>query len=108
MKNNTARFTRGNDNIFADIGVDHADEFLLKADIAVIIGRLIKDRGLTQKEAAARLGLAQPDISRILRGELGGYSLERLLGALRALGSDIEIRVKPARGARAGRIRMQA
>ena len=108
MKDKRSGFTRAGRNIFAAIGVNHADEYLLKADIAVIIGRLIRSHGLTQTAAAVRLGLAQPDVSRILRGQLSGYSLERLLAVVRALGHDIEIRVKPAKSKAPGRIRMSA
>ena len=107
MKERT-KFTRSSGNIFADLGVDNPDEHLLKADVAVLIGRLINRCGLTQTATALKLGIAQPDVSRILRGQLNGYSLEKLLAIVRGLGNDIEIKVKPARNREAGRIRMSA
>jgi predicted XRE-type DNA-binding protein len=73
-----------------------------------LIGRLINGHGLTQTAAAVKLGIAQPDVSNILRGRLSGYSLERLLTLVRDLGTDVEIKFKPARSAKAGRILMSA
>jgi predicted XRE-type DNA-binding protein len=71
-----------------------ADEHMLKARVAQIVGEMIKESGLTQRAVAARLGLAQSDLSNILRGNLKKFDLVRLLVCLRALGSDIEIKVK--------------
>jgi hypothetical protein len=60
-------------------------------------------RGLTQ--TAALIGIAQPDLSNLLRGQVRGCSVERLMGAVTALGQDIEIRIRPrGDGTRPGRI----
>src|SRR3979411_3047561 len=69
-------------NVFADLGLPNAEEHLVKADIVIAIASLIKS-----------IGLAQPDISKLLRGHFAGYSFERLFGFLRALGNDVEIKV---------------
>jgi len=85
---------RGSGNIFADLGLANADEHMLKARIVMFIGQRIEQLGLTQQAAAKRMGVSQPDVSDILRGRFEGFSLERLLGFVRALGSDVEIRLK--------------
>jgi predicted XRE-type DNA-binding protein len=85
--------TRGSGNIFADLGLADADEHMLKARIVAFLAERIKQLRLTQRAAAARMGLAQPDVSKLLRGNFDGFSLERLLGFTRALGSDVEIKV---------------
>jgi predicted XRE-type DNA-binding protein len=108
MNDKSTRFTRSSGNVFADIGLPNPDEHMLKADIAALIGRLINRLGLTQTAAAVRLGMAQPDISRILRGQLSGYSLGRLLAIVRALGNDVEIKVRPTADRRVGRLRVTA
>jgi predicted XRE-type DNA-binding protein len=92
MKQTTV--TRGGGNIFADLGLPDADEHMLKARLVLLIGTRIKQLGLTQQAAAKRMGIAQPDVSDILRGRFEGFSFERLLGFVRALGSDVEIKVK--------------
>lgn len=85
--------TRGSGNVFADLGLPDADELLVKAGLAHRIGKLIED--LTQVEAAKRLGIHQPKVSRLLRGELYGFSTEQLMRFLNELGQDIAIEVRP-------------
>ncbi len=81
-------------NPFADAGVENADEQLLKARLVSRIQDRIDERELSQTEAAKLMGLAQPDLSKILRGRFRGYSVERLMRGLSSLGSDIEIVVR--------------
>ncbi|MBB4301196.1 putative XRE-type DNA-binding protein [Rhodobium orientis] len=85
----------GSGNVFADLGLPDADEHLLKAEIVVQLKRLIAERQLTQTKAATLIGMAQPDLSNLLRGQLRGVSVERLMRALTALGQDIDIRIGP-------------
>jgi predicted XRE-type DNA-binding protein len=86
--------TRGGNNIFADLGLPDADNHMLRARLVLLIGKRIEQLGLTQQAAAKRMGIAQPDVSNILRGRFEDFSFERLLGFVRALGSDVEIKVK--------------
>lgn len=95
------KVTRGSGNIFADLGLRNASEHELKARIVLTLDRTIKDQGLTQTTAAERTGIAQPDLSKILRGNFSGFSLERLLSAVVKLGSDVEIKIKARRDNRA-------
>lgn len=90
-------------NVFADLGLPDADELLFKAQMIAGIQRLIEDAGWTQREAAKRAGISQPDLSNLLRGRLTGFSTDRLLKTLNRLGSDIEIRISTkARAPEAG------
>ena len=100
----------GTDNIFADIGLSNPEERLAKAELAWRIEETIRARRLTQVRAARILKIDQPKISRLLRGQLSGFSTQRLMHFLTLLGSDIEIVVKPAPGKtrRSGRIRVVA
>jgi|SRR5690242_6966527 len=93
MRKDDLTVIRGSGNVFADIGLPGADEHMLKAQIVLLISDVIKHRGLTQKQAASKMGIAQPDVSKILRGRFDGFSLERLLGFIRALGRDVEIKI---------------
>jgi predicted XRE-type DNA-binding protein len=85
-------------NVFKDIGVPNAEEHFIKAQLVFKIDRLMKKRGLKQKEAAGLFGVRQPDVSKMLRGEFRQFSVERLLRFLVALNQDVEIMIKPHRG----------
>lgn len=88
--------TRGSGNVYADLGFANPAEELAKADLARMICQVIRDRDLTQQQAATLMAIDQPKVSHLLRGRLGGYSLERLMDFLTALGRDVEIVVRPA------------
>lgn len=81
-------------NVFADLGLPEPEETLAKAELARQIGEIIKQRGLSQVEAARRLGLDQPKVSALMRGRLAGFSTDRLLRCLQALDYDVEIVIK--------------
>jgi predicted XRE-type DNA-binding protein len=94
-------------NVFADLDVPASSEALAKAEIAERIAAAIRERGLTQVRAASALGVDQSDISDLVRGKLKGFSTERLLRFLTALGRDVEIVIRPGSRSRAvGRIRV--
>jgi len=95
----------GSGNIFADLGLPNAEEHQLKAALVVQLGRLIKERKLSQIDAAKLLGVKQPDLSNILRGHYRGYSVARLMRMLTAFDQDVEITTRPHRKTgEAGRI----
>ena len=89
--------TRGSGNVFQDLGFDHPEEYQAKADLALHIIKIIDDRGLTQKEAAALIGAEQPDVSKLKNGQLKGFTLDRLFSFLLRLNRNIEIRVTKSR-----------
>jgi predicted XRE-type DNA-binding protein len=95
-------------NIFADLGLPNADDLLLKAQIVSEISRLMKLKKLTQAKAATLTGIAQPDLSNLLRGKFRGFSIERLLLMLTAFGRDVDVVVRPAgRAKKTGGIRFR-
>jgi predicted XRE-type DNA-binding protein len=87
---------RGSGNVFADLGLPDADTLLLKAQIVSTIGDLLKEQGLTQTAAARKMGLKQPDVSRLLDGRVEGFSLERLIGLLIKLGQRVTVESEAA------------
>jgi predicted XRE-type DNA-binding protein len=94
-KKSTIEITPSSGNIFADLGVDKPEESLAKAELAFKINSLIKEQRLTQTESAKKLGIDQPKISALARGNLKGFSIERLFKFLILLGQDVEIVLKP-------------
>ncbi len=87
----------GSTNVYADLGRADAGEMLVKAQLATQIASVIKHRGLTQMEAARMMGLTQPKLSLLLRGQFRGVSDSKMLDCLVRLGRRVQIVVGPAR-----------
>ncbi|HDL7726407.1 helix-turn-helix domain-containing protein [Yersinia enterocolitica] len=84
-------------NVYADLGKDNAEEMQVKAQLANTIGNIIKNRRLTQEQAAKLLGMTQPKLSNMLRGQFRGISEAKMLECLTRLGRDVQIVVGKAR-----------
>ena len=80
-------------NVFADLGFEDSEERLLKAKLATKIAQLIEEKGWTQAQTAERTALDQPKVSRLLRGQLSGFSADRLFAVLNRLGHSVEVRI---------------
>ena len=83
-------------NVFADLGLPDADKMLIKSRLVGKIGEIIRSRKWTQEEAAQVLGMTQPKLSKMLRGQFHGISQSKLLEYLAKLGRDVQIFVGPA------------
>lgn len=95
MKKN--RYQVGSGNVFKDLGIPNAEEHLIKAQLVYKIHAILKSRRLKQSQAASLLGIKQPDVSKMLRGEFRQFSVERLLRFLVTLDHDVQITIKPHR-----------
>ena len=82
-------------NIFADLELPDADELLLKAKLVLEFRRLLDELSLNSTAASRMIGVAQPDLSNLLRGSLRGFSVERIMRMLTALGQNVEIVLQP-------------
>lgn len=82
-------------NVFADLGLPHAEKLKIKSGLVIEITRAINRLGLTQAEAGRRMGISQPKVSRMMRGEFANLSERKLMDCLNRLGYDIQIRVQP-------------
>jgi len=83
-------------NVFADLGLPNPEERLAKALLSRAIAKAVKERGLTQAQAATILGTTQPKVSDLVRGNLASFTMDRLFRYLTALSMDIHIAVTPA------------
>jgi predicted XRE-type DNA-binding protein len=99
----------GSSNVFADLGFPDAAELDIKVRLAVEIVRLIDARRLSQVAAATLLKINQPKVSALKNYKLDGFSVERLMAFLLALGQDVEIRITSRGTSRSvGRIHIEA
>jgi predicted XRE-type DNA-binding protein len=87
--------TKSSGNPFADLGMADADTRLAKAKLALQITAFMREHNLTQEQVAEKLGTDQPQVSRIVRGQLKTVSLEKLLALVNRLNMDVEINVMP-------------
>lgn len=95
-------------NVFKDLGVRAPEEALAKAELTAQIAEIIASKKLTQAAAAAVLGVDQPKVSALLRGRLAGFSTDRLLKFLTALGQDVDIVIRPGRAKGRGHVHVVA
>ena len=93
-KNSATDIVHGTGNVFADLGYADAETHLLKAGLVSRLQDVITAQKLTQVTAAQRMGLSQPDVSRLLKGQFRDVSVERLKRLLTRLGCDIDITVR--------------
>lgn len=85
----------GSGNVYADLGYPDSEAMLVKARLTAKIAEIIRRRSLTQAQAAEILGLTQPKVSALLKGQFRGVSEHRLLECLTRLGRDVHIVIKP-------------
>ena len=96
---------RGSGNFLKDRGYADPTETRIKFDLVTLIRTIVEAKKLRQVDVVALVGryapgagVSQPDISRILRGNVNGYSESRLIVILAALGNNVSIVVEPTKG----------
>jgi predicted XRE-type DNA-binding protein len=83
-------------NVFADLGLPNAEKLQIKSSLAIQITLAIRRLGLTQMEAAKRMGISQAKVSAMYKGDFRGLSERKLMDCLARLGYDIRITAQPA------------
>jgi len=78
-------------NVYADLGFSDAEEMLVKAQLVCKISEILTARKWTQQRASKVLGIPQPKLSKMLRGQFRGISETKMLECLTRLGRDIQI-----------------
>jgi predicted XRE-type DNA-binding protein len=87
---------RSSANVFADLGLPDAEKLKIKTGLVVEIRKAMRTLGLTQQEAAKRMGIPQPKVSGMMHGDFANLSERKLMDCLNRLGYDIEIKVRPS------------
>ena len=108
QKRDKMAITPSSGNVFADLQLQDAEEKHTKVRLAVTINQIIERARLSQAAAADALKINQPKISALANYRLDGFSVERLMNFLNALGQDVEIVIRKAPGKRAAKIRVTA
>lgn len=89
--------TRGSANVFEDVGfeAEEAANLKVRADLLLDLRQYIETRGWTQAEAAAFFGETQPRISNLLKGEIGRFSVDKLINMLGRAGIRVRLATEP-------------
>ncbi len=88
-------FEEGSGNVFADLGLEDADELFARAQLGFHVHKILKDKGLKQREIASLLGIAQPDVSHLMNGHFSRFTTDKLLDFLKRLDRKVSIQISP-------------
>jgi predicted XRE-type DNA-binding protein len=87
-------FEESSGNVFADLGLDDADEMFMRGKIGIQVVKLVKERSLKQREISELLGIAQPEVSHLMKGEFQRFSEGKLLIFLKRLDTEITLYIR--------------
>ena len=90
-------FEEGSGNVFADLGLDDADELYARAQLGFHVHKLLSARKLRQREIASLLGIKQPEVSHLMNGHFSRFTTDKLLEFLKRLDQTVSIRIRPHR-----------
>lgn len=85
----------GSGNVFADLGLEDADELFTRAQIGFHVYTILKDKKLKQREISSLLGIAQPDVSHLMNGHFSRFTTDKLIEFLKRLDQKVTIRISP-------------
>jgi predicted XRE-type DNA-binding protein len=89
------RITPSSGNVFVDLGFDEAEAHVmaLRTQLMLRLSQELKAKGWTQAQAAKRLGVTQPRVSKLNKGAWQDFSLDMLLTLAGRAGLHAELRV---------------
>jgi len=85
----------GSGNVFADLGLEDADELFTRAQMGFHVYTILKDKKLKQREISSLLGIAQPDVSHLMNGHFSHFTTDKVLDFLKRLDRKVTIRISP-------------
>jgi predicted XRE-type DNA-binding protein len=90
-------FEEGSENVFADLGIEDADQLFARAQLGFHVYRILKAKKLKQREMASLLGIAQPDVSHLMNGHFSRFTTDKLLDFLKRLDKKVTFQISPRR-----------
>ena len=88
-------FEESSGNVFADLGLEEAEELFTRGKIGIQVRSLLQQRNLKQREISALLGIPQPFVSHLMKGEFQRFSESKLLIFLKRLDTEITLHLRP-------------
>lgn len=93
MTTQKIEFENSSGNVFADLGLDDANELYTRAALGAQVVTILKEEGYTQAEASRLLGIKQPEVSALMCAKFHRFSQERLIGFLNKLNLKVTIQI---------------
>src|SRR3954467_15045117 len=93
------RVSKSSGNVFADVGFDRgqAEHLRIRSTLMATLREMLRDRELTQSDAAVLFAVSQPRVSDLVRGRIDLFSIDSLVGMLARAGVRVEVRTGPVR-----------
>ncbi len=88
-------FEESSGNVFADLGLENAEELQTRGMIGYHVIKLLKAQDLKQREIAIRLGIKQAEVSHLLNGHFSRFTTDKLLDFLKRLDQKVTIQISP-------------
>lgn len=86
-------FEKSSGNVFADLGLEDAEELYTRAALGSQVVAIIKQEGYTQTETSRLLGIKQPEVSALMCARFHRFSQERLISFLNKLDLKVTIQI---------------
>jgi predicted XRE-type DNA-binding protein len=86
-------FEEGSGNVFADLGLDDADDLFARAKLGLAVFKLLKEKALKQRDIADLLGMKQPEVSHLMNGHFNRFTTDKLLTFLKRLDRKVTIQI---------------
>ncbi len=87
----------GSGNVFADLGLEDAEDLFARAQLGFHVHKIIKQKNLKQREIASLLGIKQPEVSHLMNGHFSRFTADKLLDFLKRLDQKVTIQIRPHR-----------
>jgi len=88
-------FEIGSGNIFADLGLENAEELHRRARIGSHVVKLLKGRNMNQRDLSILIGIKQAEVSHLMNGHFERFSTDKLLDFLEHLNYKVDIQISP-------------
>jgi predicted XRE-type DNA-binding protein len=86
---------QGSGNVFADLGLEDAEELYARSQLGFHVHKLLTARKLKQREIASLLGIKQPEVSHLMNGHFSRFTTDKLLDFLKRLDQTVTICIRP-------------
>ena len=88
----------GSENVFKDVGFSEqeAEYLTIRSRLMLEVDRFVEESGLTQREAAKKLGINQPRLNDLLKGKIQKFSIDALVKMLSRIGVHVDVNVRAA------------